>query len=496
MSQAEWKKIDEACRAAFTDEQVQQKIAYASQLLGSGGMSREDVLNQGDLVTRHLWMVYEAQDLLHTWNASADIQAVKDEDSLLGMVDAETGNIVAFTADFSDIAEIEVELPKGKYAVASYSDLLIGVFDSFNEYRAKWVDAFGDNSQQKAQGDVDGMESMVNSLDAMLDAGGAKGLMQQLATERLIDADEDASQGHDVLRSNLDQMSKIANAYKPPSTIYEARQQAASVFREPSDIFLEGVIKGLYQRKLDDMDEGDLRHSAIAAIRIASRHLHEIANVDFDEKTQFSRIRSVVDDDGAIQSYQLNGHHVIFGDEPLVEGDEFVVDGGFVYDSVFYVDAETRTLVDIANRISKKSGEREGEVMKFPSLIDLIEGRGHDHLKIVANNLKVIDGVALDQVNQSLVLALQVAKMQFRDAELETVDAYIRVRYAMRDSGDAGWVVAQSGRAVIGKHTAIMLNHTGGTPDQFTDTQIALFGCNALYFVNSDGVSRFDRSGS
>lgn len=496
MSQLEWKRIDQTFREAFSDERTQQKITYASQAIASGELTREILLREEDLISKHIWMVLEAQALLQSWNPAADIHPVRDEAAVVAMVDAVTGNVVAFTSNFSEIAEIDVELPKGRCAVISYADLMVGDFDSSVAYHEKWMEAFGNNSQQRHQGDVDGMERMISSLDAMLEAGGAKGLMQQLASERLADADEDASQDHDVLRSNLEQMSKIANAYKPPSTNYQARQQAASVFRATSDRFLEGVVKGLYQRKLDDLDERDLRHRAIAAIRIASRHLHEIADVEFDEKRQYSHLKAVVDGDGAIQSYQLKNHHVFFGDEPLLECDEFVVESVFAFDSVFYIDVETRKLVDITGRILRNDGDHEEEIAPFPSLIDLIECRGHDQLKIVSNNLKIIEGVPRDQVDQSVVLALQVAKMQFRGEELSTVEAYIRVRYAMRDSGDAEWIVAPGGRAVVGQRTAIMLNHAGGTPDRFTDPQVALFDCHALYFVNSESVSRFDRSGA
>ncbi|KAB7628903.1 hypothetical protein [Stenotrophomonas rhizophila] len=521
MSQAGWKKIDSAFREVITsdDEQVRDRVASALREQQTAEVSRDSLLRNGDLISKHVWMTIEAQKLLSMWDPSAELHPVRDEDrSVVGMVDSKTGNIVAFTAKLSDRADVDVGLLSGRYAVISYADLMVCVFDSFDAYQAKWVETFETISPPDVDNDAEETEDLIKSLHETSAAGDMDGMMRAIMSQIPIDANENSGE---VLGSRFDQLAQFANQYKAPTTIREARQQAASIFRNNSDNILEGVIKGLYLRGTDDVDDNNLRHCAIASLLIATRHLHEIAGVNFNESNPFSNLKANTGDDKIIQAFHLGKNYIFFGEEPLVDGNAFQIVGDVDFDTAFYIDVRTRQIVDVAEELREHSVDQEELTAtpnepeelravtpvsdverRFPHLVELINGHDHEHLKIVAHNIKIMAGAPRDQLEQFTDLALKMASLEFKGEELATVNAYIRVRYAMRDSGFERWVTTHSGEAIVGfstqsvnaKGSCIMLNHMGGTPDQFVDQQVALFGTDTLYFVNADGISKFTRT--
>ncbi len=158
--------------------------------------------------------------------------------------------------------------------------------------------------------------------------------------------------------------------------------------------------------------------------------------------------------------------------------------------SIHYIDARTRSVQEITHEGEQATRKRQD----FPSLLDLINNIGHEQLDVVANNLAVIDGIANEQLPQALELALSVAKIRFQGAQLNTINAYIRVRYAMRLSGERDWSVAPSGRVVAGTKTAIILNCDDGVGHICSGDDLCIPSIDQIFFVGKDSVSRFLRS--
>lgn len=453
---------------------ARRDMQTVSQMIVSGELTQDDVLLRDNYVERFVWLIRKSRDIILSWSNSGDGQPVLNENAgIIGMVDPNNGNIVAFTMRHSELAEIEVDVSKkGRYAVIAYEDFSVRQYETYEDYCAKWNAEYGGPSA-----DTDNESSTAEELISKLSE----------FKKLLLNTEEDL--GDDRRLSFLESMKARGDAYKRPNTIREARIQAGSVFTQTGDKLLEAVVKGIYQSSHVDVDPNDLRRCAIAAICTGRDFLYKQNGQVLDESNPFSGVAASKSPEGIIHSFTMNNHVVFFGDEPLNQDDRLAFDLDYIPLSINYIDARTRTVIEIT-----QEGEPKSERHDFPSLLDLINNIGHDQLDVVASNLAVIDGIANEQLPQALELALSVAKIRFRGEQLDTINAYIRVRYAMRLSGNQDWSVAASGRVVAGNDAAIILNYDDGAGYIYAGDDVCMTSISQIIFVGKDGVSRFVRN--
>ncbi|MBH1463629.1 hypothetical protein JY475_00320 [Stenotrophomonas maltophilia] len=454
---------------------AQREMQAASRMINSGELTRDEVHSRDNLVERYVWLIHQSRNILSAWANSGDMQPVLNQDAgIIGMVDPRHGNIVAFTMRHSELAEIEIDVPgNGKYAVIAYEDLSVCLYETYEDYRAKWNAEYGGISSE-AEDVPSTPEELISKLSEF---------------KRLLRGLEDEDDGNHVV-SFMERMKASGDSYKRPNTMTEARAQAGSIFKDSTDPMLGAVVKGIYQSRHVDIDPNDLRRCAIAAICAGRDLLYKQNGRELDESNPFSNVKASISPEGIIHSFAVNNHVVFFGDEPMEEDDRLAFDLDYIPLSIHYIDARTRSVQEITHEGEQATKKRQD----FPSLLDLINNIGHEQLDVVANNLAVIDGIANEQLPQALELALSVAKIRFQGAQLDTINAYIRVRYAMRLSGERDWSVAPSGRVVAGTKTAIILNCDDGVGHICSGDDLCIPSIDQIFFVGKDSVSRFLRS--
>ncbi len=452
---------------------ARRDMQTVSQMIDSGELTQDDVLLRENFVERYVWLICKSRNIFLSWANSDNGRPVLNQNAgIIGMVDPENGNIVAFTMRHSELAEIEVDIPKkGRYAVISYEDFSVCLYKSYEDYLEKWNEEHGAPSEY-----TDDAPSMAEELISKFSE-----FKKQL---------QNAEDGNDDRAfSFMERMKASADSYRRPNTIREARIQAGSVFAESDDKLLEAVVKGIYQSRHVDIDPNDLRRCAIAAICAGRDLLYKQNGRVVDDSNPFSNVAASKSPEGIIHSFAMSNHVVFFGDEPLEEDERLTFDLDYVPLSIHYVDARTRTVKEIT-----QEGEPKSKCQDFPRLLDLINNIGHDQLGVVANNLAVIDGIANEQLPQALELALSVAKIGFKGGQLDAVNAYIRVRYAMRLSGNQDWSVATSGRVVTGRNAAIILNCEAGAGHIYADDDVNMASISQIFIVGKDDISRFVRN--